>query len=193
MAPTYAIRYVLLYLRRNTMTPHNMLISNIDWPKWQAEERATLMFVQKEDQVLLIHKKRGLGAGNINGPGGRIELNESPMQCAVRETEEELCITPLGVAFAGELFFHSEDMPRLHGYVFTASDYTGVPCETDEAIPLWTNVNEIPFDKMWQDDQYWLPQVLLGKTITGWFSFEKETLLDYKVEVRKDSCTKSQK
>ncbi|MFT5212230.1 MAG: hypothetical protein ACI9CE_003972, partial [Flavobacterium sp.] len=40
---------------------------------------------------------------------------------------------------------------------------------------------------------YWLPQVLLGKTITGWFSFEKETLLDYKVEVRKDSCTKSQK
>ena len=163
-----------------------MLIRNIDWPKWQAEERATLMFVQKEGQVLLIHKKRGLGAGNINGPGGRIELNESPMQCAIRETEEELCITPLEVAFAGELFFHSEDMPRIHGYVFTASDYTGIPTETDEAIPLWTNVDEIPYDKMWQDDQYWLPQVLLGKTITGWFSFVQETLLDYKVEVRKD-------
>lgn len=168
------------------MTPQNMLIRNIDWPKWQAEERATLMFVQKEGQVLLIHKKRGLGAGNINGPGGRIELNESPMQCAIRETEEELCITPLEVAFAGELFFHSEDMPRIHGYVFTASDYTGIPTETDEAIPLWTNVDEIPYDKMWQDDQYWLPQVLLGKTITGWFSFVQETLLDYKVEVRKD-------
>ena len=165
------------------MTPQNMLIRNIDWPKWQAEERATLMFVQKEGQVLLIHKKRGLGAGNINGPGGRIELNESPMQCAIRETEEELCITPLEVAFAGELFFHSEDMPRIHGYVFTASDYTGIPTETDEAIPLWTNVDEIPYDKMWQDDQYWLPQVLLGKTITGWFSFVQETLLDYKVTI----------
>ena len=168
------------------MTPQNMLIKNIDWPKWQAEERATLMFVQKEGQVLLIHKKRGLGAGNINGPGGRIEPNESPIQCAIRETEEELCITPLGVEFAGELFFHSEDMPRIHGYVFTANDYTGIPTETDEAIPLWTNADEIPYDKMWQDDQYWLPQVLLGKTITGWFSFVQETLLDYKVEVRKD-------
>ncbi|MFT7685975.1 MAG: 8-oxo-dGTP diphosphatase [Candidatus Azotimanducaceae bacterium] len=141
------------------------------------------MFVQQNERVLLIHKKRGLGAGNINGPGGRIEPDETPMQCAIRETEEELCITPTGVKYAGELFFHSEDMPRTHGYVFTANDYTGTPTETDEAIPLWTDVGAIPYDKMWQDDRYWLPQVLQGKVVNGWFTFEKETLLDHKVEI----------
>lgn len=164
------------------MVPEKMLIENIDWDNWQAEEHATLMFVQKNNQVLLIFKKRGLGAGNINGPGGRLEAQESPLQCAIRETEEELCITPLNVKAAGELLFHAEDMPRIHGYVFTASDYTGTPTETDEAIPIWTDIDKIPFEKMWQDDQYWLPQVLRGMLVKGRFSFEAENLLDYTVE-----------
>lgn len=36
---------------------------------------ATLMFVIDEarGEVLLIRKKRGLGAGKINGPGGKID------------------------------------------------------------------------------------------------------------------------
>ena len=164
--------------------PKRMRISEIDWQNWQPEEVATLMFVQKNHQVLLIHKKRGLGAGNINGPGGRIEPGETPRQCAIRETQEELLITPLNVTAAGELFFHAEDMTRIHGYVFTATDYTGTPTETDEAIPLWTPTNELPIDKMWEDDQYWLPQVLDGAYVQGWFSFESETLLDYVVKIR---------
>ncbi len=162
--------------------PANMEISNIDWEKWEAQEVATLMFVQRESSVLLIRKKRGLGAGNINGPGGRIEPGETPRQCAIRETEEELCITPLNVSAAGELFFHADDMPRIHAYVFTATDHKGTPTETDEAIPIWTEVDEIPFDEMWQDDQYWLPQVLDGAYVIGWFSFVDEKLLDCKIE-----------
>jgi len=164
------------------MVPEKMLIGNIDWDNWQAEEHATLMFVQKNKQVLLIFKKRGLGAGNINGPGGRLEVGESPLQCAIRETEEELCITPLNVKAAGELLFHAEDMPRIHGYVFTANDYIGTPTETDEAIPIWTDIDKIPFEKMWQDDKYWLPQVLAGMVVKGRFSFEAENLLDYTVD-----------
>ncbi len=164
--------------------PDRMKIENIDWQTWQPEETATLMFVQKQGEVLLIRKKRGLGAGNINGPGGRIEPGETPQQCAIRETEEELCITPLGVSAAGELFFHAEDMPRIHGYVFTATDFSGSPAETDEAIPMWTPVDQIPFDEMWQDDRFWLPQVLDGAYVEGWFSFEAETLLDYRLKFK---------
>ena len=165
------------------MVPEHMKIDNINWADWQPEEVATLMFVQKQARVLLIHKKRGLGAGLINGPGGRLEANETPMQCAIRETQEELCITPLHVRAAGELFFHAEDMPRIHAYVFTAADYDGTPTETDEAIPLWTEVDKIPYEAMWQDDRYWLPQVLAGATVNGWFTFMGESLLDYKIKV----------
>lgn len=162
-----------------------MKIDDIDWNDWVPEESATLMFVIKENQILLIRKKRGLGAGKINGPGGKIEAGESPEECAIRETREELLIDPLNVKFAGELFFHAEDMPRTHGFVFTASDYEGTPTETDEAIPLWFNVHEIPYDEMWQDDAYWLPHVIKGHIVDAWFTFQEESMLDQKVIVRK--------
>ncbi len=156
-------------------------VDQIDWQTWVVGERATLMFVLRGDQVLLIRKKRGLGAGKINGPGGRIEEGETPMQCAIRETQEELKITPLNVVARGELRFHSDDFPKIHGYVFVATDYQGTATETEEAIPLWTPVDEIPYEEMWEDDIYWLPQVLSGKGVDGRFVFQGEDLLDWQV------------
>ncbi len=160
-----------------------MKVADIDWDTWQPELSATLLFVIKQGQVLLIRKKRGLGAGKINGPGGHIEIGETPRECAIRETQEELLITPLNVQASGELFFHAEDMPRIHGYVFIATDYEGTPTETPEAIPLWTPINNMPFDEMWDDDRLWLPAVLSGKAIHGWFTFAEEHLLDSKIQV----------
>ena len=160
-----------------------MKVAEIDWDNWQPEEVATLMFVHRDDQVLLIRKKRGLGAGKINGPGGRVEPGETPLECAIRETREELLITPRDVRPAGELFFHAEDMPKIHGHVFAATTFEGTPGETDEAVPLWTPVDRLPFDEMWDDDRLWLPQVLAGGSIRGWFTFIGERMIDHVVEV----------
>lgn len=159
-----------------------MKVGDIDWDHWEPELVATLMFVQRDNEVLLIRKKRGLGAGKINGPGGQIEAGETPEACAIRETQEELLIDPLNVKPAGELFFHAEDeMPRIHAYLFVASDYRGEPSETDEAIPLWISIDDLPFDEMWEDDRLWLKQVLDGQTVTGRFTFEGEAMLDHHV------------
>ena len=49
-----------------------------------------ILFVLDGDQILLIDKKRGLGHGKVNGPGGRLEPGESAYQAAVRETREEV-------------------------------------------------------------------------------------------------------
>ena len=73
---------------------------DIDWAHWTPHEHATLLFVRQADRVLLIRKKRGLGAGNINGPGGRLDAGESPQECAIREVQEELRVTPIGVEAA---------------------------------------------------------------------------------------------
>jgi 8-oxo-dGTP diphosphatase len=116
----------------------------IDWSAWTPAERATLLFVRRDGQLLLIHKKRGLGAGKINGPGGRIDPGETPAACAVREVQEELLVTPTGVQPAGELFFQFADGYSLHGYVFTATGCDGDPQETDEAVPQWTPEDRIP-------------------------------------------------
>ena len=49
---------------------------DIDWQGWRADEHATLCFVIRGGEILLIRKLRGLGAGKINGPGGRLEPSD---------------------------------------------------------------------------------------------------------------------
>ena len=147
----------------------------IDWRGWVADEHATLCFVIREGEILLIRKKRGLGAGKINGPGGRLEPGETPLACAVRETQEELGVTPTGISLAGELRFQFTDGYALHGHVFRATGCVGTPIETDEAVPLWTSVDAVPFDEMWQDDVLWFPHLFAGRAFAGRFLFDSDT------------------
>ena len=55
------------------------------------------------DRVLLMRKKRGVGSGLYNGPGGKVEPGESPRECAVREAREELRIDVRSLEKVGEL------------------------------------------------------------------------------------------
>ena len=92
-------------------------VGDVDWETWEPTTRATLLFVIRDDEVLLIHKKRGIGAGKINGPGGKIDPGETAHGAAVRETQEELLITPTGVARGGRaaLPVRRRDRPALPG------------------------------------------------------------------------------
>jgi 8-oxo-dGTP diphosphatase len=148
-----------------------------DWASWVPKERATLVFVVRAGRILLIEKKRGLGAGKINGPGGRIDPGESPLQCAIREVQEELLVTPLGLSEAGRLMFQFVDGHSIDCHVFVATEVDGEPRETAEATPVWTDVNEIPYERMWEDDRHWLPNLLRGERFIGRFVFEGDRML----------------
>lgn len=153
-------------------------VTDVDWENWTPEVRATLMFVIQDGKILLIHKKRGFGQGKINGPGGKIEPGETPMECAIRETQEELCVTPTGVKESGLLHFQFTDGLSIHGFVFTATGYEGEPAETDEAIPLWAELNHIPFERMWEDDATWFPYMLAEKPFSAYYVFDGDRMLD---------------
>jgi 8-oxo-dGTP diphosphatase len=147
------------------------------WNQWQPRERATLCFVIRDGMILLIRKKRGLGAGKINAPGGRIEPGEMPHECAIRETREEVGITPDDVRHHGELHFQFKDGYSLHCNVFVAHGYSGALIETDEATPIWTSLDSIPYGEMWADDIHWLPGVIAGGRFRGYFHFDGEEML----------------
>lgn len=155
----------------------------IDWAHWQAQQPAVLLFVIKNGNVLLIHKKRGLGAGKINAPGGRIDAGETPMQAAIREVEEEVRVMPLGIEHCGELAFQFVDGLSIHVEVFRAGDCIGEPQETGEALPLWAPIDEIPFDKMWADDCQWIPLMLARKKFKGRFLFDGDKILGHEIEL----------
>jgi 8-oxo-dGTP diphosphatase len=157
-------------------------ISDVDWQTWEARDLATLVFVVREGQILLIRKKRGLGAGKINGPGGRLERGESPLDCAVREVKEELRTTPTGLEMCGENRFQFVDGYSIHVYVLRARGCDAEPQETEEAAPIWTPTERIPYEEMWEDDELWLPLVLRGRRFSGRFIFDGDAMLDHAVE-----------
>ena len=151
----------------------------IDWSRWDPNMHATLLFILKEKEVLLIHKKTGLGAGKINAPGGKIEKGETAEQAAIREVREEVRVevdepTEMGVL---RFQFVDDEFLALHCTVFCASKFQGDPSETTEAEPFWCNFDEIPYDKMWADDALWIPGLLSGKKFDGEFVFDGELML----------------
>lgn len=159
----------------------NLRVDDIDWASWQPTEYANLCFIMRNGRILLIRKKRGLGAGKINGPGGRLEKGETAIEAAIRETQEEIGVTPLGLEQVGELLFQFVDGYKLHVTVFAADDCSGQLVETDEAMPMWTDLSKIPYDEMWQDDPHWLPLAIERKRFKGYFVFEGEQLRSYRV------------
>jgi 8-oxo-dGTP diphosphatase len=154
-------------------------LDDIDWPGWRPTDVATLVFVIRGGSILLIDKKRGLGAGKVNAPGGRLEPGETPVEAAVREVQEELRITPTGLRPGGELAFQFTDGYALFCHVFSASGCDGEPEETDEAVPLWTAIDRIPYERMWADDRLWLPLLLAGTRFRGRFVFDGEIMMDH--------------
>ncbi|MEI8233285.1 MAG: 8-oxo-dGTP diphosphatase [Verrucomicrobiota bacterium] len=155
----------------------------IDWTVWTPRERAVLCFIFRPGEVLLILKKRGLGGGKINAPGGKIEPGETPRQAAIRETREEVGLTPHAPRPVGELFFQFTDGYSLHCIVFRAEGCVGELCETDEAAPRWTPLEAIPYAAMWADDALWMPHLVAGRAFRGRFLFDGETMLGQRMDL----------
>lgn len=157
-------------------------VNEIDWDSWDPVDPATLVFVIQDGRILLIRKKRGLGAGKINGPGGRLEPGETPEACAARELHEELGVTAGPLVRAGDHRFQFVDGYSIFVDVYRTSAFSGTPVETDEAVPMWFEVGAIPFDEMWEDDRYWLPLLLEGRRFSGYWIFDGDRMLDYRLD-----------
>ena len=140
------------------------------------EKRCTLLFLRRDNQILLAMKKRGFGADRYNGVGGKISPNETIEQALVRECQEEISVTPLNFTPVAEhKFYGGENDPFLmHVYVYFSTEWKGEPVESEEMAPEWFDITKIPYERMWSDDRLWLPLVLEGKKVKGEFSFDSD-------------------
>ncbi|HEX3568550.1 MAG TPA: 8-oxo-dGTP diphosphatase [Candidatus Saccharimonadales bacterium] len=136
----------------------------------------SLLFLERDDQILLAMKKRGFGAGRWNGVGGKPEPGEDIRTTAVRETQEEIGVTPIDFTEVGELHFYfpeeKKDWNQLVR-VFMCSKWEGEPTESEEMAPEWYEKSHLPYDEMWADDEMWLPEVLAGNYVEATFYFEE--------------------
>lgn len=139
-------------------------------------KEATLCFLVKENKVLLGLKKRGFGEGKWNGFGGKIEKVESIEEAVFREVKEECNLELLSYEKRAELEFYLKDV-ELKVHVYVADEWKGTIKESEEMKPQWFDIYDLPYDKMWEDDKYWLPLILKGLKIKGKFYFDKEDKL----------------
>lgn len=141
-------------------------------------KEATLLFLIKKSgqqisQVCLAMKKRGFGQGRWNGVGGKVEPDETIEQAAVRETKEEIGVNALELAKVAELTFIFPHHPDWNQFVhvYFCEEWQGEPAESEEMKPQWFNPKNFPFAEMWTDDEFWLPEVIKGNLVKGFFVF----------------------
>jgi len=157
-------------------------VSDIPWSAWTPVDVATLLFVIDGDNVLLIRKKRGLGRGLVNAPGGRVDPGETPREAAVREVREELCIEVREPDWRGEHRFQFRDGYSMIVHVYVSRAWQGDATETDEAVPLWVRKDAVPYDEMWEDDAHWLPLLFEGVRFSGRYIFDGSRMLDIELD-----------
>ena len=121
-------------------------------------------------QLLLGHKARGFGAGKWNGFGGKFDpaVDADEVACACRELAEEcgLSATRESMHQVGIIFFHyphdsSITILEVSVFVVDFANCTGAVVESEEMTPIqWFPFENLPLDKMWADDEFWLPKLV---------------------------------
>jgi len=143
----------------------------------------TLLIIHQKDRVLLGLKKRGFGEGKWNGFGGKVAKSETIEEAAKRELFEEARLTVNNMEKLGVIDFSWKNKKGiLEVNIFKAVDFSGEPKESDEMMPQWFLIKDIPYEKMWSDDKYWLPMFLENKKFKGKFLFdENNNVLKYEL------------
>ncbi len=150
----------------------------------------TLILVLREQEILLGFKKRGFGKNLWNGFGGKIEAGETIEEAAQREFFEETGASINDIEkFAISEFRFKDSGEILEVHIYKATNISGEIQESEEMIPKWFPLAEIPYDKMWPDDKYWLPLFLENKKIIANFLFDSmssSNILEYKIEEKEN-------
>ena len=136
----------------------------------------TLCLLIEDNKVLLGKKKRGFGEGKYNGVGGKIEKGETPEEAMIRETQEEINVTPINYEKVGTIEFdeyYKGNKEKVIFHLYITDKWEGNPIESDEIKPYWFEIDNIPYDNMFPDDIYWLPLVLDNKKIKEYFEFDE--------------------
>lgn len=148
---------------------------------------ATIVYCVRGDEVLLGMKKVRFGAGKWNGFGGKVEAGESIEQGARREVKEKagLSIAEGALIQVATVSFLFAEKPVFECHAFLAKEWQGELRESDEMLPRWFPISELPYKDMWASDLYWLPAVLLGHTLTGVCHFNDEGTVVETFEIRR--------
>ncbi len=147
---------------------------------------ATLVFPVRGIEVMLAEKVQKIGAGCLNGWGGKVKTGESLRACAAREFFEESCakINEKDLVKVGIVHFTNHNTDRsvfiCVVHVYTITRWTGEIVSTREMkSPAWYRRRFVAREKLMLADRYWLSKMLSGKKGIVWAEYgpHQQTLI----------------
>jgi 8-oxo-dGTP diphosphatase/8-oxo-dGTP diphosphatase/2-hydroxy-dATP diphosphatase len=125
------------------------------------EKTGTLIYVFKDNRILLGSKKYGKAKGKLNGYGGKIEITDGSVEkAALRELKEEtgLEVKRIEVHAVLNMSWGEDQGARI--FVFRAYELKNNPKESNEMTVKWFDIDSVPKERMWESDRYWFDLVL---------------------------------
>ncbi len=104
-----------------------------------------------------IKKKNDVNQDKWIGIGGKLEENESPDQCLLREVWEETGLILSDFRFHGVVTFQSDTWEGEYMYLFSCGSWTGQMLEScTEGTLEWIPKEQVPNLPIWEGDKIFL-------------------------------------
>ena len=128
---------------------------------------STLCYIEKDNQILMLHrtkKQKDANGGKWIGVGGKLEVNESPDECIIREVFEETGLQLHKPQLRAVLTFILPKWENEITFLYTATDFTGTIKECNEGELQWIPKDKIFDLNLWEGDRYFLEPLLHSDT-----------------------------
>jgi 8-oxo-dGTP diphosphatase len=131
----------------------------------------TIGFIKRGSEILLLNREKSSWMGSWNGVGGKLEQDETPQDCIIREIREETGIIVEEVTFKGTVTWDVDNhyYNGMYAFVVEVPDTYEfkTPIKTDEGILDWKKIDWIfhPENTGIANLQYFLAEMLNGDQI----------------------------
>ena len=146
---------------------------------------ATLCYLQSEGQTLMLHrtkKENDMHAGKWNGLGGKLELGETPEECATREVQEEAGLIVKNPTLRGVITFpgfsNDEDW---YVFLFVITEFEGELIDSAEGHLKWIPNDEVLDLPLWEGDRIFIPWLERPEFFSAKFTYHDGRLRDHEV------------
>lgn len=154
--------------------------------------KQTLCFIRRNDELLMLNREYKPTLGLWNGVGGKIEANETPLECVTREVKEEtnIDISEYQIIDKGIITWEVDNSTTGGMYVFIVNldeDFNyKTPKKVEEGILDWKKISWILEDKNFGVGEmipHYLPNILNDdRRYNHYCVIKNAKLINYKFE-----------
>lgn len=153
-----------------------------------ARRVTTLVYTVRDGQVLMMRRRKWPNLGQWTAPGGKVELDESPAECAVRELAEETGLRAVGRPELRIIVTETSPLPDWQWlmFIYLVREFAGeLATDSVEGDLAWLPVDQVPTLPIPQADAIFYPLVLDGSPgpISMKFEYDADLqLLGWRIE-----------